>query len=128
MARQNISTGSKWEPVIGYSRAVKVGTHVLVSVTTGVGEDGALVGPGDPYRQTVQAFKVIEQALAQAGGSLKDVVRTRLYVTDISRWEEYGRAHGEIFRDIRPATAMIQISKLIEPVMVVEVEADAVIG
>jgi enamine deaminase RidA (YjgF/YER057c/UK114 family) len=127
MTRQNISTGSKWEPVIGYSRAVKVGTLVFVSGTTGMGEDGKLVGPGDPYRQTLQAFKIVEKALAKAGGSLKDVVRTRLFVTDISRWEEYGRAHGEIFRDIRPATAMIQISRLIEPDMVVEVEADAVV-
>ena len=128
MSRQNISTGSKWEPLIGYSRAVKVANQVFVSGTTGMGDDGKLVGPGDPYPQTVQAFKVIEKALAKAGGSLRDVVRTRLYVTDISRWEEFGRAHGEIFRDIRPATAMIQVSKLIEPDMVVEVEADAILS
>jgi len=127
MARQNISTGSKWEPLIGYSRAVKVGNMIFVSGTTGMGEDGKLVGPGDPYKQTVQAFKVVEKALARAGASLKDVVRTRLYVTDISKWEAYGRAHGELFGEIRPATAMIQISKLIEPDMVVEVEADAVL-
>ena len=127
MARRNISTGSKWEPVIGYSRAVKVGNMIFVSGTTGMGEDGKLVGPGDPYAQTVQAFKVVEKALALAGASLRDVVRTRLYVTDISKWEAYGRAHGELFGEIRPATAMIQISKLIEPDMVVEVEADAVL-
>ncbi len=128
MTRQNISTGSKWEPLIGYSRAVKVGNLGFVSGTTGRGDGGKLVGPGDPAKQTVQAFKVVEKALARAGASLKDVVRTRLYVTDIAKWEEYGRAHGELFRGIRPATAMIQISKLIEPDMVVEVEADAVIG
>ena len=127
MGRQNISTGGPWEGKIAYSRAVRVGAHISVSGSTAMTESG-LVGKGDPYAQTIQTLRTIEAALQQAGASLADVVRTRIYMANIDQWQEVGRAHGEVFSAIRPATTMVEVKRLIDPGMLVEIEADAIMS
>jgi enamine deaminase RidA (YjgF/YER057c/UK114 family) len=128
MTVERYGSGTQWEPIVGYSRVVRAGPFILIAGTTATGEDGKLVGKDNPYEQARQALRNVERALQQAGASLRDVVRTRMYVTGMDQWEEIGRAHGEVFGDIRPVTAMVEVSRLIDPDMLVEIEAMAYVG